>query len=82
MNLHLAEISTQVAPGALAAVICDGAGWQQTGGGLKLPGNIVLIPLPPYSPELNSMENVWEYCGRTGSPRAYGTAMTRSSMPL
>ncbi|HEY4043678.1 MAG TPA: IS630 family transposase [Rhodopila sp.] len=61
MNLHLAEISTQVAPGALAAVICDGAGWHQTGGSLKLPGNIVLIPLPPYSPELNSMENVWEY---------------------
>lgn len=61
MNLHLAEISTQVAPGAVAAVICDGAGWHQTGGSLKLPGNIVPIPLPPYSPELNSMENVWEY---------------------
>jgi hypothetical protein len=26
MNLHLAEISTQVAPGSIAAVICDGAG--------------------------------------------------------
>jgi hypothetical protein len=61
MNLHLAEISTQVTPGAVAAVICDGAGWHQTGGSLKLPSNIVLIPLPPYSPELNSMENVWEY---------------------
>jgi transposase len=61
MNLHLAEISTQVVPGAVAAVICDGAGWHQTGGRLKLPSNIVLIPLPPYSPELNSMENVWEY---------------------
>lgn len=61
MNLHLDEISTQVAPGATAAVICDGAGWHQTGGSLKLPSNIVLIPLPPYSPELNSMENVWDY---------------------
>jgi putative transposase len=27
MNLHLEEISSQVAPGAVAAVICDGAGW-------------------------------------------------------
>ncbi len=60
-NLHLAEISTQVAPGAVAALIWDGAGWHQTGGDLVVPDNIVLIPLPPYAPELNPMENVWEY---------------------
>jgi len=28
---------------------------------LKLPANIVLLPMPPYSPELNPMENVWDY---------------------
>ncbi len=61
MNLHLQEISTQVTPGSLAVLICDGAGWHQTGGELKLPDNIILLPLPPYSPELNPMENVWEY---------------------
>jgi len=61
MNLHLAEISTQVAPGAIAALICDGAGWHQSGGELKMPDNIVLLPLPPYAPELNPMENVWDY---------------------
>ena len=61
MNLHLADISTQVTPGSVAAIICDGAGWHQTGGELSLPSNIVLVPLPPYAPELNSMENVWEY---------------------
>jgi transposase len=61
MNEHLKEISTQVAPGAHAVLICDGAGWRQTGGRLKLPGNITLLPLPPYSPELNPMENVWQY---------------------
>jgi len=61
MNLHLAEISTQVAPGTVAAVICDGAGWHQRGGALVLPDNVVLVPLPPYAPELNRMENVWEY---------------------
>ena len=61
MNLHLAEISTQVTPGAVAAIICDGAGWHQSGGELSLPSNIVLVPLPPYAPELNSMENVWDY---------------------
>jgi putative transposase len=25
-----------------------------------LPDNIRLLPLPPYSPELNPMENVWD----------------------
>jgi hypothetical protein len=61
MNLHLAEISTQVAPGAIAVLVCDGAGWHQTGGALVVPANIVLLHLPPYSPELNPMENVWNY---------------------
>jgi transposase len=61
MSHHLKEISTQVAPGAHAVVICDGAGWHQTGGRLHVPDNITLLPLPPYSPELNPMENVWHY---------------------
>ena len=61
MGIHLAEISTQVAPGAHAVVLCDGAGWHQTGGELAVPGNISLLPIPPYSPELNPMENVWDY---------------------
>ena len=61
MSQHLAEISTQVAPGAQAVLICDGAGWHQTGGRLRVPDNITLLPLPPYSPELNPMENVWHY---------------------
>jgi transposase len=61
MNEHLREISTQVTPGALAVLLCDRAGWHQTGGKLILPDNIVQLPLPPYCPELNSMENVWAY---------------------
>ena len=61
MSEHLKEISTQVAPGAHAVLICDGAGWHQTGGQLCVPDNITLLSLPPYSPELNPMENVWAY---------------------
>ena len=61
MNLHLAEISTQVEPGAHAVPVCDGAGWHQLGEKLRVPDNITLLPLPPYSPELNPMENVWAY---------------------
>jgi hypothetical protein len=58
MNEHLKEISTQVASGAHAALVCDGAGWHQMGEKLQVPDNITLIPLPPYAPELNAMENV------------------------
>lgn len=61
MNLHLAEISTQVAAGAHGVVVCDGAGWHQQGGRLRVPTNLTLLPLPPYAPELNPVENVREY---------------------
>ena len=61
MNLHLVEISRNVAAGAHALVVLDGAGWHQTGGRLRVPANISLLHLPPYLPELNPVENVWEY---------------------
>lgn len=61
MNEHLAEISRTVAPGAYAVIILDGAGWHLPGGKLRIPDNISLLPLPPYSPELNPTENVWAY---------------------
>jgi hypothetical protein len=61
INAHLEELSTQVSPGAIAVLIWDDAGWHQSGSRLKLPDNIVPLPLPPYAPELNPMENVWEY---------------------
>jgi putative transposase len=74
MNLHLAEISRQVAPGSVAAIICDGAGWHARGRDLKVPDNIVLLPLPPYAPELNAMENVWQYLrGNKLSARVWDT---------
>ncbi len=61
MNLHLAEISRNVTPGAHAVVLLDGAGWHQTGGKLQVPDNISLLHLPAYSPELNPVENIWQF---------------------
>ena len=61
MNLHLAEINRTVAAGAHAVVVLDGAGWHRAGGHLHVPENISLLRLPPYSPELNPVENVWAY---------------------
>ena len=60
MNLHLAEIARTVAPGAHAALVLDGAGWHG-GKDLVVPDNITLITLPPYAPELNPIENVWQF---------------------
>jgi hypothetical protein len=42
MNLHLAEIATQIAPGAHAALLVDQAGWHLSGR-LIVPPNITLI---------------------------------------
>ena len=61
MNLHLIEISAKVTPGAHAVLTIDGAGWHRTGGKLRVPNNITILHLPPYSPELNPVENVWAY---------------------
>jgi putative transposase len=61
MNLHLAEISRHITPGAHAVVLLDGAGWHKTGRQLRFPDNISLLRLPPYSPELNPVENIWQF---------------------
>ena len=60
MNLHLREISRAIAPQAHAVLVLDGAGWHVSGA-LKPPDNVTLLCLPPYAPELNPVENVWEY---------------------
>ena len=46
MSLHLAEISTMVAPGAHAILVLDKAGWHISKA-LEVPDNITLVPLPP-----------------------------------
>ena len=44
-----------------AVLLLDRAGWHQTGGKLRFPKNISLLHLPPYSPELNPAENIWQF---------------------
>ena len=49
-----------VSVGAIALLVLDGAGWHKSPR-LKVPDNIVLLSLPAYSPELNPVENIWEF---------------------
>lgn len=61
MSEHLFESGRHVAPGAHCLMQVDGVGWHRPSERLIVPANITLLTLPPYSPELNPVENVWRY---------------------
>ena len=60
MQLHLDEIAAHVTPGAHGLILLDQAGWHTTKK-LRIPDNITLMPLPPRAPELNPVENIWQF---------------------
>ena len=60
MNLFLEGLSLQAKQGRHIALLIDNAGWHRSHE-LTIPANITLVPIPPYSPELNAMEQVWEW---------------------
>lgn len=57
---HFKEISFHIPEGRHAVVVMDRAGWH-TKLDIKVPSNISILYLPPYSPELNPQENVWQH---------------------
>jgi hypothetical protein len=60
VNVFLGEFSRQLAPDVHAVLIWDNAGFH-TSRSLEVPGNVTLLRLPPYAPELNPVENLWHY---------------------
>ena len=60
MQRHIDEIALHVARGAHAVLLLDRAGWHTTGK-LVWPKNVTPILLPSRSPELNPVEQVWQY---------------------
>ena len=56
-NAFFAELSAAVGADH-AVVVLDGAGWHRSKD-LVVPENLTLLPLPPYSPELNPIERLW-----------------------
>ena len=60
VKAHLAEISRCVTAGAHAVLVLDSAGWHSIPK-LRMLDNISLLPLPSHAPELNPIENVWEF---------------------
>jgi hypothetical protein len=60
MEVFLTELARVVSAGTHVALVLDGAGWHVSKQ-LVVPASLTLIPLPPYSPELNPVERVWEH---------------------
>jgi hypothetical protein len=60
MQLYLDAFSKTIQSDEHVALFIDQAGWH-VANDLKCPDNVTLMQLPPYSPELNPVERVWEY---------------------
>ena len=60
MNRHLAFIGREAGPGVHVVLVLDQAGWH-VAKALKVPKNMTLLHLPPYSPELNGSERIWGF---------------------
>lgn len=60
MNEFLKILSADLAPDEHVVLILDRAGWHVSKD-LRVPANVTLLHLPPYSPELNPVERLWLY---------------------
>ena len=71
INTFLELFSQSIPDGEHAVMIWDGAGFHRAKS-LRVPENITVVELPPYSPELNPIENLWHYLkSHFWSNRAY-----------
>ena len=64
MNIFLKKLSERF-PDDIILLCCDGAAWHKSGG-LELPENIILFHIPPYTPEMNPIEQIWKEIRKRG----------------
>ena len=64
MSIFLREVSNRH-PDEFILMVMDGAGWHKAKA-LIVPANMALIFLPPYSPELNPVEHIWDHIREDG----------------
>ena len=60
MNAFFEQFAAETSPDIHVVMVWDQAGLH-TSKKLKVPENVTIIPLPPYLPELNPVENLWHY---------------------
>ena len=64
MNIFLRKLSAQF-PEDIILLCCDGAAWHKSRA-LEIPNNIVLFHIPPYTPEMNPIEQIWKELRKIG----------------
>ena len=64
MNVFLEELSKQY-PDDMILLCCDGAAWHKSES-LQVPENIELFYIPPYTPEMNPIEQIWKELRKLG----------------
>ena len=64
MNVYLKELSKRYSEDVIL-LCCDGAAWHKSAG-LELPENIVLFLIPPYTPKMNPIEQIWKEIRKRG----------------
>ena len=57
-NVFLKELS-ETYPNDTILMVCDGAAWHRSKT-LVVPSNVKLLPIPPYTPEMNPIEQIWK----------------------
>ena len=57
MNIFLEHLSASY-PEDYIVLVCDGAAWHKSGG-LQVFPNIEILFIPPYTPEMNPIEQIW-----------------------
>lgn len=71
VNEFLKQFAETIPEGEHAVMLWDGAGFHGAKQ-LRVPENVTVVTLPPYSPELNPIENLWHYLkSHFWSNRAY-----------
>ncbi len=58
MNKFLEELEKEY-PNDRILLVCDGASWHRSKG-LRIPESITLLNIPPYTPEMNPIEQIWK----------------------
>jgi putative transposase len=64
MNVFLSELSARY-PDDVILLVTDGASWHRSEG-IQIPENIELFFLPPATPEMNPIEQIWKEIRKLG----------------
>ena len=57
----LDQLSATIPVGTHAVLVWDGAGYHSASTSLRTPSNLTLVTLPPYAPDLNPAEQLWNH---------------------